>query len=191
MLAASAALGWNTERYLDPTHPLQERIRVAVERITGRSSLDLGVDGCGAPVYSLPLHATATMFARFVSARGSELVGEEIHVAVDAMRRKPYLVAGRNRVDTALMENLPGLVVKSGAEGLICAAIPEHGLGVAVRIDDGASRAAGPALVRTLRFLEIVRDSEVERIEAIARPPVLGGDRPVGALTSDFSLVRP
>jgi L-asparaginase II len=188
MLVASAGQGWDLDGYLDPTHPLQQRILRAVERFTGAPAPALGVDGCGAPVYSLPLSGIATMFARFVSPRGLELGGGEIRAVVRAMRSTPYLVAGRNRVDTTLMENIEGLVVKSGAEGLICAAHAERGIGVAVRIDDGAARAAGPALVRTLELLEIVHSGNMGGIESIARPPVLGGGRPVGALTSDFVL---
>jgi len=187
MLLASAGNGWDIEGYLDPAHPLQERIRAAVARMAGLSSLRMGIDGCGAPVYALPLSSMATLFARLVSAHGP--LGDGAHLAVDAMRRKPYLVAGRDRVDTTVMQVADGLVVKSGAEGLICAVHVERGIGVAVRIDDGAARGAGPALVRTLELLEVVGTGEIEKLESIARPPILGGERPVGAVTSDFTLM--
>jgi hypothetical protein len=74
------------------------------------------------------------------------------------MVREPYLVAGRARVDTAVMETAPGVAVKAGAEGLICAALPDHGLGVALKIADGTGRATGPALIRVLRALGVLDD---------------------------------
>ena len=84
----------------------------------------------------------------------------------------PYLVAGRDRADTALMETVEGLVTKGGAEGLACAALPERGLGVAVRADDGASRAAAPALIRSLALLGILTEDQLGALERFARPPV-------------------
>ena len=106
------------------------------------------------------------------------------------MVAEPYLVAGRDRVDTALMEVAPGVVVKVGAEGLVCAAVLGAGIGIAVKIADGSARAAGPALIHALRQLEIIEDLEVEKLRVHARPDVLGGGRPVGEMKPDFALGR-
>jgi len=188
MLIASFGNGWDVENYLDPEHPLQQRIREWGGPVMGVAEPAIGVDGCGAPVFAVPLHAMATLFARLVTADGPDLISAGMRRAVEAMRAEPYLVAGRNRIDTALMQQIDTLVVKSGAEGLVCAGIIERGLGVAVRIDDGSARATGPALIRALHLLEVVGSEQVEALEGLARPPVLGGSRPVGALTSTFSF---
>jgi L-asparaginase II len=107
------------------------------------------------------------------------------------MRTHPFLVAGTGRSDTLLMEAAPGVVAKVGAEGLHCAAISDLGIGVAVKIADGGDRAAGPALVRALALLGALSPPELEELRALARPPVLGGGRPVGELVADFRLRRP
>jgi L-asparaginase II len=105
------------------------------------------------------------------------------------MRAEPYLVAGRNRVDTAVMDAVPGVVVKAGAEGMICAALMDRGLGVAVKIHDGFHRATGPALIRALAALEVVDDAAYRTLRPYAEPDVLGGGVPVGSLHAEFDLV--
>jgi L-asparaginase II len=188
MLVASEHMGWDTQAYLDPSHPLQSRIREAVRACIGVDGPPAeGVDGCGAPIYAMTLAELATLFAQLATGRTGRLEPFAAR-ALDAMRREPYLVAGRDRVDTALMEATEELVVKGGAEGLVCAASPQRGIGVAVRVDDGSPRAVAPALLHALRSLEVVHDAQVEVLERFARPPVLGGGGPVGALTSDFLL---
>jgi L-asparaginase II len=106
------------------------------------------------------------------------------------MRSAPYLVAGRGRSDTRLMEAVPGLVCKVGAEGLHCAAVPDAGIGVAVRIEDGSDRAAAPALVRTLDLLGVLDRAQRAALASLEAPPVLGGGRPVGAFEVGFRLRR-
>ena len=106
------------------------------------------------------------------------------------MRAEPYLVAGRNRTDTAVMQAAPNVVVKGGAEGLMCAAITDRDLGVAVKVRDGTSRAAGPVLIRALRLLDVLDASGLEALASFAVPPVMGGGQPVGEMVADFELVR-
>ena len=151
----------------------------------------IGVDGCGAPVFGLPLSAMATLFARLAQPRrlGPSRAGTAAR-AVAAMRAEPYLVAGTGRTDTLLMSEVPGVVSKAGAEALHCAALLDEGIGVAVRIDDGGERASGPALIRALALLGAVSDDRLERLARVARPPVLGGGRPVGEVVADFRLRR-
>ena len=86
------------------------------------------------------------------------------------------------------MREVPGLVVKSGAEGLACAAVLQTGLGVAVKIEDGSGRAAGPALIRALTLLGAVDSEALARLETFIRRPVTGGGRVVGELSADFHL---
>jgi L-asparaginase II len=184
MILASVRAGLPVETYLEAEHPLQRAVLDAVVRFTGADPLAVGVDGCGVPVHALSLRSMATLFARLAS--GSEVPNADRATA--AMRAAPHLVAGRNRVDTALMQTVPDVVAKEGAEGLRCAGAARRSIGVAVRVDDGSARASGPALLRVLRLLDVVGDEHLATLDPFARPPVLGGGRPVGALTSDFTL---
>jgi L-asparaginase II len=188
MLAACVSSGWDPERYLERTHPLQRRIRSAVERGTGVDRPRIGVDGCGVPVFGLPLVAMATLFARLARPETLGRLAPTAARAVSAMRAEPYLVAGRKRVDTAVMTEVPEVVVKVGAEGLLCASVLEPGLGIAVKVADGSARAAGPALIHALRELGAVDEGGVERLAPFARPWVFGGGRPVGEISASYRL---
>jgi L-asparaginase II len=132
----------------------------------------------------------ATLFAWLARPERLGRLGERAARAVAAMRSAPYLVAGRGRSDTLLMDAVPGLVCKVGAEGLHCAAVTDAGIGVAVRIDDGSDRAAAPALVRTLDLLGVLDEGQRARLASLAAPPVLGGGRPVGRFEVGFRLRR-
>jgi L-asparaginase II len=190
MLLACVRAGFETASYLDPGHPLQRRILRAVLRGTGLGRIPVGVDGCGVPVHGVPLRAAATLFARLLEPERFGRLAPHVGRVTAAMRAEPYLVAGRGRTDTALMRQVPGLLVKVGAEALHCAAVPELGLGVAVKVADGGERACGPALVQALRELGALGEDEVRRLGPVARRPVLGGGRPVGELLAGFSLRR-
>jgi L-asparaginase II len=193
MLAACHAQGWPAETYRDPDHPLQRRVLDAVRAGTGQQDLPVGVDGCGVPVHGPTLVGMASIYARLADPERWRGVGIDATVrrAVSAMRARPYLVAGRNRVDTALMDLVPDLVVKGGAEGLICAALLDRGVGVAVKVADGGSRAAGPAMVRALEAVEVVREDQRATLGELGRPSVVGGGRPVGEMIAAFDLARP
>jgi L-asparaginase II len=145
--------------YVGPDHPVQRAVRAALEDITGASHSDevRGVDGCSIPTYAVPLPALAYGFAKFGAgqgiSRGCATAAERIRRAVAA---NPFMVAGTGRFDTAVMEALRERVfVKTGAEGVHCAALPELGLGIAVKCDDGGKRAAEAIMASLiLRFLE-------------------------------------
>jgi L-asparaginase II len=188
MLFGCVRSGWDTERYRRRTHPLQRRVLGTVVAGSGRSEVRIGVDGCGVPVHGMPLVAMATLYARFGQPDRFGAVSAAVARVVDAMRAEPYLVAGRGRVDTALMRAAPGLLVKGGAEALHCAWIPEGGLGVAVKVLDGGERAAGPTLIRTLRLLGALNQRQLERLGSFAERPVSGGGRPVGCVEAAFEL---
>jgi L-asparaginase II len=190
MIAACLGAGWAPETYLERSSPLQRGVLRAVRRATGVDRPALGVDGCGVPVFGLPLSAMAMLFARLGRVDRLGGLGPAAARAVRAMRAHPFLVAGTRRTDTALMEVVPGLVAKGGAEALHCAALLEEGIGVAVKVADGGDRATGPALVRTLALLGAVSRSQLAELDRVARPPVLGGGLPVGALEAGFRLRR-
>ena len=188
MVLACVRRGWDTATYPDPGHPLQVRILEAVREATGEDPA-IGVDGCGIPVHALSLRALATLFARLAEPDRLGELAPFASRAVAAMRAEPYQVAGRDRVCTGLMSAVPGLAVKVGAEGLICAAIVRDAgsLGVAVKIDDGSARAAGPALVASLDALGV----GLGGVSADLRePPVKGGGETVGSLRARVELAR-
>ncbi len=191
MALACVRAGLEAASYPEPRHPLQRRVLRAVVAATGTERPRLGVDGCGVPVHGVPLRAAATAYARLLQPDRLGRLAPALERAVAAMRAEPYLVAGRGRADTALMRAVPGLVTKVGAEALHCAAVPELGLGIAVKVADGGERAAAPALVHVLRRLGVLDDRAVGRLGPVARRPVLGGGRPVGELVPVFSLRRP
>ncbi len=187
MLLACVHRGYDPGSYPDPDHPLQAAVLQAVTTAAGGPPERVGVDGCGVPVHRYPLATLASIFARL--GRPERLGGLEAPVrrVVEAMVARPYLVAGRGRLCTDVMEAAPGLVVKVGAEGVACAALPDRGLGVALKIEDGAIRARNAAAIRALGALEAV-DATSPRLAGHARPPVFGGGRPVGELVADFEL---
>ncbi len=169
MLLTCRANGWDAAGYLDPAHPLQQAVRAAVEDLAGEPVAATGVDGCGAPLFALTLIGVARAFGRIASATD----GPQRSVAA-AMRAHPDLVGGTGRTPTLLMAGVPGLIAKDGAEGVFAAAMPD-GSAVAVKIDDGAPRAADRAVVATLSRLGI----SLPGLDELA---VLGGGVPVGAI---------
>jgi L-asparaginase II len=150
MLRTCAVNGWPLVGYLDPAHPVQLAIRHGVESLAGEPAGAVGVDGCGAPVLAVSLRGLAAAFLRLVSAEP----GTAQRRVADAMRTHPDLVSGTDRDgdDTHLMRAFPGLLTKIGAEGVMAAAVPGVGA-VALKIDDGASRARLPVLAAGLSRL--------------------------------------
>jgi L-asparaginase II len=161
ILVASARAGWPIETYRSKRHPHHRRLLPIVRELSGAEPV-IGVDGCGIPVQALPLRAIATMYARAVEQRDGAL-----RRAIDAMRAHPYLVGGRDRDDTAMMEAVPGLVAKEGAEAIDCVASGSAGLGIAVKIADGGYRAVGPTTVAVLDQLGLL----TSRARARLKPP--------------------
>ena len=161
ILVASARAGWSIETYRSKRHPHHRRLLPLIRELSDAEPV-VGVDGCGIPVHGLPLRAQATMWARC-----AETSDPFLRRAIDAMRSEPYLVGGRDRDDTAIMQAAPDLAVKEGAEALDCAVSMSAGLGVAVKIADGGYRAVGPATVAVLGELGLLSASARRRL----RPP--------------------
>jgi len=170
MLAAAVHLGLNPRGYERPDHPLQVMIAGIISETCGvRLERDgIGVDGCSVPTWSLPLRALAQGFARIGSGEGLA-PARAIAAArlLGACFAAPELVAGEGRFDTIAMRALaPALFVKGGAEGVHCASLPELGLGVALKVDDGAKRGAERALAEVLAaFLPKARIALAEQLD--------------------------
>ncbi|MCP2325678.1 L-asparaginase II [Hamadaea flava] len=177
MLLTCLAAGWATEGYLDPEHPLQERLRDAVESFAGEPVAATGVDGCGAPVLAISLTGLARAFLALVEAP----VGSAERSVADAMRAYPELVSGTGQDDDRLMKGVPGLLSKGGAEGVHALAVPGVGA-VAVKIDDGGMRARMPIVVSALRRLGV----EAPVLSELTEFQLLGGGEPVGAVRATW-----
>ena len=172
MLATCAVNGWPTGSYLAPDHPLQQAIRHTIEELAGQQVAATGVDGCGAPLFGLTLAGLARAFRVLVLAAP----GTPERRVADAMRAYPEWTSGTHRDERRLMAAVPGLLVKSGAEGVDAFALADgHGVrSGAVKIDDGGQRARTPVTVAVLRQLGAVVPDE------LAAVPVTGGDAVVG-----------
>ncbi len=159
--------------YLDPSHPLQRACRDAVTELAG-PVLAASTDGCGAPAFATTLTDLARLPWSLARADPTTTAGR----VATAMRAHPWLVGGSGRLDTVLMSEIPGTLAKSGAEGVLVAALPD-GTALAAKVDDGHARALGPVLLDVLAVAGIpVPDAVV----SVASPAVVGGGRPVGVL---------
>jgi L-asparaginase II len=171
MLATCVANGWPIEGYLSADHPVQQAVTATLVRLAGEPVAHVAVDGCGAPQHALTLTGLARAFAELATGNGSS------RRTAEAMRAHPDLVGGEGREVTRLLTGIPGLVAKDGAEGVFAAALPD-GAAAAVKVADGANRAAVPALVGALRALGV----QAPVLEELGTVPVLGGGVPVGQL---------
>jgi L-asparaginase II len=157
LLATALALGAPAANYTAPGHPAQMEVRAALHDLTGRT-LDAdvcGLDGCSVPSWAISLAEMARMFAKFASGEG---LSSERCAAVGrifaACWAHPDLIAGAGRADTVVMAALPGQVfMKTGVEGVYCGAVPAHGVGFAIKIDDGAGRASAAAVMPLIERL--------------------------------------
>ena len=164
MLACAVTRGDPISSYDAPAHPVQQAVQRTLEDLAGEKVQHVAVDGCGAPQHALSLRGLARAY--------TALVRDHREVA-DAMRAHPWHVGGTDRDVTKLMERVPGLVAKDGAEGVYAAALAD-GAAVVLKIEDGAARARTPVLVAALRHLG------VDGLDDLATTPVLGGGRRVG-----------
>jgi L-asparaginase II len=192
MLALARLLGAPPGEYLDAEHPVQVQIRNAVAWFAELdvARLERGVDGCGAPAYALPLASLARAHARLATAATDERYGEAPRRIYDAMHAHPAMVSGFKRLDLALtMAGRGEWVTKGGAEGVQAIAVRSRGLGVAVKIADGAARARNVAAVEVMRQLGLLGDIEGTPLSGFARPAVTNWHAvEVGRLEPVFTL---
>ncbi len=156
-LTLSKHLGGGSE-YIDPAHPVQQAIRSAWEELTEEPVAGYAIDGCSAPNFASSLKGIARAMASFAAARES-MGGRKTAQArlVQAMMQYPELVAGKGRACTNLMQAMDGRgVVKTGAEAYFTGILPELGLGIALKIEDGNMRASDSAIAAILVKLGVL-----------------------------------
>jgi L-asparaginase II len=188
-LALALHHGWDPKGYVGPDHPVQRRLLREMTRWTDvdEETLVTGTDGCGVVTYALPLERMALAFARFAAAAAR---GEAPARVVKAMQAHPFFVAGTGRLCTAILERAGDRAfVKTGAEGVFGAGVPSRGLGIALKVADGASRAADVALVRVLEELGVLDGDDLKVLESYRRVPLVNrrGEL-VGHVEADFRL---
>jgi L-asparaginase II len=171
MLLTCMVNGWPTATYRAPDHPLQRVISETVAELAGEPVTATGIDGCGAPVLAISSIGLARAFARIATAAP----GTPEHRVAQAIRVHPEWVGGTGVEVTRLIQGLPQLVAKDGAEGVFAAALPD-GAACVVKVADGATRARAVVLAALLHRLGV----EAPALDELAEQPVLGGGVPVG-----------
>jgi L-asparaginase II len=166
-LWASVVAGFDTATYLEPDHPLQVAVAGHLAAVSGAPLPPPGVDGCGLPAHVVSATTLATAWAHLA-------VADAYAPLRSALRDHPVLIGEPGRVDGVLGGG--GLPAKGGAEGCLGVAVPELGLGIAVKCWDGASRPLGPAIAAVLGRLGVAAPTDALSVS------VLGRGRPVGTV---------
>jgi L-asparaginase II len=189
--------GLDPRGYVLPDHPAMREITATLEAMTGvgLGPEVRGVDGCSIPTYAIPIDRLALAFARFITGEGlpPERAAAARRLSAACMA-EPFMVAGTDRFCTDVMAALPARVfVKTGAEGVFCAALPELGLGVALKCDDGGTRASETMMAAVIDAFVPMSPAERERLAPRLSPPVLsrkgvqvGAVRPVAGLVESL-----
>ena len=177
MLFTSVLNGWDTETYLKPNHPLQVACRETIESVTGEKVEHIGVDGCGAPLMSMSLTGLARSFSQF---SGPAADADQKKIAT-AIKENPLYLGGTTRDVTQLMQGVPGLVAKDGAEAVYGIGLGD-GRALALKIEDGADRARIVVAMSVLQKILGVVSQEVER--QLDSQELFGGGVHVGKVIS-------
>lgn len=188
MLALCVHHGWPIGDYLNPAHPVQELILGTVARMVGfpKGQIQVAIDGCGAPVFYVPLKNIALGYARLAGAQPESPAG----ILLAAILAHPRHIAGDGRLETTAMQALPGtLFAKSGAEGGYGLSLTASGLGVAFKIEDGSQRALNPTVVAILAQMGVLNAEAEIALAAFREPPILNHRKEeVGRIRPVFAL---
>lgn len=168
MLATCVVNGWDTKTYLDPEHPLQIAIRNEVQTLIGDSVMSTTIDGCGAPLFVITTHNFA------IGTHQMRVSNDPVHQEViAACLAHPDMVAGKGRLTTTLMNQIPGLFLKDGAEAVELLSLAD-GRACIFKVSDGSDRAFPAVVKAVLKAWEI--DAEIDPV------PVRGGSQVTGEI---------
>ena len=197
MLAVAVHRGWDKAGYEKREHPIQRGARAVVSRWSGVAEADVAwaTDGCGVPTFALPVSGMALAYARLAAAAAGEagaVPDEEASAVarlVHAVQGDPFLLAGTDRLDTDLLTASRGrILAKVGADGIYCAALLDQQVGVALKVEDGATRALAPAL---LAILDLLAPGALPGLDDWRRRPVLNSnDLVVGEIRARIELAN-
>ena len=173
-LCVACALGADHLGYWRPEHTVQRQVRAVLEDLTGVAlpDDDRAVDGCSVPTWAIPVANLARAFARFGTGHGLTPIRAKAAARLRAAcAQKPWYVAGTGRFCAEIMRLLgPRVLVKTGAEGVFCAALPDLRFGIAIKCDDGAGRAAEAIMAALIARFARLDAAEQATIASFARP---------------------
>ena len=176
MLAVAKKLGVKTRNYIEVTHPVQQRVLGTMEAMCGISLSDAPRerDGCSIPTWAIPLENAAYAFARFGAPEDlSENRAAACRRIAAAVAAHPFMVAGTDRYCTEVMEILGARAfIKYGAEGVFCVALPEYGLGVALKCDDGSKRGCESMLSAVLNHIGVISEEDMQKMARFLSVPL-------------------
>ncbi len=170
MLAIAAIKGYDVNEYENIDHPLQQEVLAITADVTGlrKEQIGIGVDGCGAPIFYMPLFNMARAYAHLsLPKRVKEKKrAEAMQTVAEAMVSHPWYVAGTGRLDTVLMQSTGGrILAKLVADGVYCVSILGEGRGIALKIECGVIKAIEPAIVKILSILNYIDHREEQQIK--------------------------
>lgn len=176
-IAACRVMGWPTDNYWDISHPIQQDVLACISEFSDipKDKIHIGIDGCGVPVFGVPLKKVALAYARLFD---TEFAGGKYREAQEllhkAVSQYPEMIAGDGRLDTELIRCTQGeLFGKMGADGVFCVYCRPQSLGIAVKIQDGSVRAVDPVVMETLKQTEVISDDVLQKLNHFHYPPVI------------------
>lgn len=176
MLALAVFRGETLDNYHLLNHPVQQSMLEVISDFSkvSKDEIVIGIDGCGVPVFGLPILAMAGAYARLGNPTCfNEKRQKACKRVTEAMMNCPELVAGSDRFTTKLMEHYgKRIIAKDGSEAVFCLSIPEKDLAVAIKIEDGSDRALAPVVLRVLEELRILTDKDKEALKEYYTPLV-------------------
>lgn len=181
IIALAIMLGVPVEGYIRPEHEAQKLIfkHVAMAAKVPEDKLEIGIDGCGVPVFYLPLYNMALAYARLSTPRLGEWGDYEVAATKirDAMCAHPQVVSGTGRIDLAVPEVTGGrIIAKIGSDAVYCLAVKEENLGIAFKIEDGSFAAVTPMVIAVLKKLDLLTKNEAAELDK-KFPPILKNHR--------------
>ncbi len=176
-LTIALHLGLSLNDYHLEDHPLQQLSLNTLSDIANGdlTQFPIGIDGCGLPAPTMPLLQLGHAMARFAKPVDLSLRrAQAIYCLHNAITNEPLYIAGNGTMVSELNEVTKGAVLaKTGAEGIVTAAIPERGLGIALKISDGSARARSVALLAILDYLDVLTSEDKYKLQAYIRPPII------------------
>lgn len=191
MLSICRSMDWEREGYYREDHPVQQGILETVAHMSGvkKRDIGIGIDGCGVPVFSMPIYNMALAYARF-SVGTDPVYGEWSRKIYDAMTEAPEMLAGTRGFCSDLTRAARGkLVAKLGADGVYCIGVKDLGIGIALKIESGGVRCIPPVVMEILKKLKLLdkkQEGELDRYKVLPNKNHLGNE--VGQVFSNVDL---
>jgi L-asparaginase II len=189
ILALCKIMHADAQTYLDAENPAEHFILDFCARVSGvkTAEMPIGIDGCGIPVYAIPLRNAALSFLRLATPDGVKAEdAAALRIVRDAMIAFPEYVSGTGEFDARLMEAGAGSIVcKAGAEGVHGVGVLTPGLGLVCKVLDGTARARGPAVLAMLKSLGVLSPAQLTKLADLERPIVYNrAGRAVGDISA-------